>query len=293
MTPEDEMIIEHDTIELRRPILMAAFKGWNDAGDAASFAASHIGRSWEAKRIASIDPEEFYDFQATRPQVELDEGLTRKISWPSNDFSAARLTGERDLIVLVGTEPNVRWRSFTKLILNVARRYDVSLVVTLGALLADVAHSRPVQITGTAIDPDLVARLNLQRSRYEGPTGIVGVLQDAFAKAGIQSASLWAAVPHYLAVSPNPKAALALVEKCTQLVGEPVAVDDLQRATAVYEEKVAEVVAQDEDVQAYVRLLEERDDKDAMEEMDPSRMPSGEDLAAEFERFLRNRGEEG
>jgi predicted ATP-grasp superfamily ATP-dependent carboligase len=165
-------------------------------------------------------------------------------------------------------------------------------VITLGALLADVAHSRPVQITGTAVDSDLVRRLNLQRSRYEGPTGIVGVLHDAFSKAGIDSASLWAAVPHYLAVTPNPKAALALVERATQLVGAAAEIDDLLRATNVYEERVTEMVAGDEDVQAYVHMLEERtDEQDGIEEMDPSQMPSGDDIAAEFERFLRDKGE--
>jgi proteasome assembly chaperone (PAC2) family protein len=279
--------------ELREPVMVAAFRGWNDAGDAASFAAQHLGRSWEARRLASIDPEEFFDFQAVRPQVQLVDGITRQIVWPSNDFWVAHPAGaRRDVLLLVGTEPNTRWRTFARLVAGVAKRHNVRLVVTLGALLADVPHSRPVQITGTAADADLVERLGLRRSRYEGPTGIVGVLHDSLSQSGIASASLWAAVPHYLAVSPNPKAALALVEKTVELVGVGAPLDELSRATAAYEEQVSEMVADDEDVQAYVRLLEERVDERAREEIDPSKLPSGDALADELERFLRDRGGE-
>jgi proteasome assembly chaperone (PAC2) family protein len=283
------MITQHTTVELRDPILVAAFHGWNDAGDAATFAATHLGRVWSASKIASIDPEEFYDFQAVRPQVLLEDGETRHISWPTNEFSAAVLPGAaHDVLLLVGTEPNLRWRTFTDLVVGVAKSHGVSLVITFGALLADVPHSRPVQITGTAVDPEVIKRLNLYRSRYEGPTGIVGVLHDAFGKAGIPSASLWAAVPHYLAVSPNPKAALALVEKATELIGVPADIDELTRATAAYEDRVSEIVSTDDDVQAYVKLLEERTDEDDV--MDTGEIPSGEDLAAELERFLREQG---
>ena len=289
----DQKITHHTEVELRHPILIAAFRGWNDAGDAASFAASHLGRVWSATEFASIDPEEFYDFQAVRPQVELVDGLTRKVTWPSNEFMGAKLSGAaQDVIMLVGTEPNLRWRTFSNLIVEVAKAHEVGLVLTLGALLADVPHSRPVQITGTAVDTELIKRLDLQRSRYEGPTGIVGVLHEAFAKADIDSASLWAAVPHYLAVTPNPKAALALVERATKLVGAPAEIDDLQRASMVYEERVTEMVAGDEDVQEYVKMLEDRsDEQQDLEEMDPSQMPSGDDIAAELERFLRDKGE--
>lgn len=279
--------------ELREPVMVAAFRGWNDAGDAASFAAQHLGRSWEARRLASIDPEEFFDFQAVRPQVQLVDGITRQIVWPSNDFWVAHPAGaRRDVLLLVGTEPSTRWRTFARLVAGVAERHDVRLVVTLGALLADVPHSRPVQITGTAADADLVERLGLRRSRYEGPTGIVGVLHDSLSQSGIASASLWAAVPHYLAVSPNPKAALALVEKTVELVGVGAPLDELTRATAAYEEQVSEMVADDEDVRAYVKLLEERVDERAREEIDPSKLPSGDALADELERFLRSRGDE-
>jgi proteasome assembly chaperone (PAC2) family protein len=280
--------------KLREPVMVAAFRGWNDAGDAASFAAQHLGRSWRAERIASIDPEEFFDFQAVRPQVRLVDGITRKISWPANEFWVAHPPeASRDALILVGTEPNTRWRTFAGLVAAVAQHHEVQMVITLGALLADVPHSRPVQITGTAADAELVDRLGLRRSRYEGPTGIVGVLHDSFATSGIASASLWAAVPHYLAVTPNPKAALALVEKTVELVGLSAPVDDLARATAVYEQQVSEMVAGDEDVQAYVKLLEERADERAREEIDPAQLPSGDALAAELERFLRDRNQDG
>jgi proteasome assembly chaperone (PAC2) family protein len=290
----DPAITEHMQAKLRSPVLVAAFKGWNDAGDAASFAASHLGRVWSAKKCASLDPEEFYDFQAVRPQVRLEDGLTRRISWPENDFWAADLPDmDRDALILVGTEPNLRWKSFSDLIVKIADHYGVGMVLTFGALLADVPHSRPVHITGTAADERLVERLNLQRSRYEGPTGIVGVLHDAFGRAGIDSASLWAAVPHYLAVNPNPKAALALVNKATELIGARADVEELERATTVYEERVTEMVSSDEDVQAYVKLLEERADQRQADEIGTEELPSGDALAAELENFLRNRPEGG
>ena len=284
----EHFLVEEETPELRTPIMVAAFRGWNDAGDAATYAAAHLARAWSARRFASVDPEEFYDFQAVRPEVELVGGETRKITWPANELSAASPNGsEHDVIVLVGTEPNMKWRTFSDMIVEVAKRYDVRLMITFGALLADVSHARPVPITGTAVDSALIQKLNLTRSRYEGPTGIVGVLHEAFARASIPSASLWAAVPHYLAVSPNPKAALALVERATELIGVSVEIDELARASQVYEERVSEMVATDEDVQAYVRQLEERaDDRENEDEI-----PSGEDLAQELERYLRERGQ--
>jgi proteasome assembly chaperone (PAC2) family protein len=283
------MITNHQEVELRSPILLAAFRGWNDAGDAASFAATHLGRTLAAEKIASIDPEEFYDFQAVRPEVRLVDGIKREINWPANEFWASRGHAGHDLLLFVGTEPNLRWRMFSELVVGVARKYGVQLVVTFGALLADVAHSRPVPITGTAADPALVERLGLTRSGYEGPTGIVGVLNDAFGKNGIDSASLWAAVPHYLAVTPNPKAALALIRKATELIGVDAETQELERATAAYEKRVSEMVAGDEDVEAYVKLLEQRTDNQALEEIDPSKLPSGDALAAELERYLRDK----
>jgi predicted ATP-grasp superfamily ATP-dependent carboligase len=290
MSHPEDLITEHTDVKLRSPVLVAAFSGWNDAGDAATFAVRHLGRVWSAQRIASIDPEEFFDFQAVRPQVRLVDGLTRKIEWPANDLWSAQIGDARhDVLLFVGTEPNTRWRSFTNLVVHLARKHDVRLLITFGALLADVPHSRPVPITGTAVRPELVEQLGLQRSRYEGPTGIVGVLHNTFMEAGLDSASLWAAVPHYLAVNPNPKAALALVEKATSLIGVPVDIGDLTRAAAAYDKQVSELVAGDEDVQAYVRLLEQRVDEGSVDAIDPARLPSGDALAAELESFLRQR----
>lgn len=291
MTDSSRFVEWHEEISLRAPVLIAAFKGWNDAGDAASFAAEHLSRVWDAERVASIDPEEFYDFQAVRPQVELIDGVTRKITWPSNEFHAAKLNGAPgDALLLLGTEPSHRWRTFSELVVDIAEKHDVSLVITLGSLLADVPHSREVPITGTAGDQDLIDSLGLQRSRYEGPTGIVGVLHDACARRGIGSASLWAAVPHYLAVSPNPKAALALVDKTVSLVKAPADIGELERASAVYEERVSEIVASDEDVAGYVTLLEERaDERDDSDEIDIADLPTGDALAEELEKYLRDR----
>lgn len=282
-----ESVERHDEIVLHEPVLIAAFRGWNDAGDAATFAATHLSRVWGGQRIASLDPEEFYDFQTVRPNVHLMDGVTREITWPANEFWAAR-AGDRDVLLLIGTEPNLRWKTFSKMIVSEAKRHGVNFVVTLGALLADVPHSRDVPITGTAADSGLVERLGLARSRYEGPTGIVGVLHDAFGRERIDSASLWAAVPHYLAVTPNPKASLALVRQASELVGVDAPVEDLERATTSYENRVTEIVAGDEDVQAYVTALEERAD-----EIDTSELPSGDALAAELENFLRQRNQGG
>jgi proteasome assembly chaperone (PAC2) family protein len=291
MASEPDPIQFHDRAELRSPMLIAAFRGWNDAGDAASFAAEHLVRTWGGKKLASLDPEEFFDFQAVRPQVHLIDGVTRAISWPANEFYAATLEGaSHDALILIGTEPNTRWRRFSSLILEVAASHDVGMVISLGSLLADVPHSRPVPITGTAADPELIESLGLRRSRYEGPTGIVGVLHSAFADAGVGSASLWAAVPHYLAITPNPKAALALVDKASELVGFDADTSSLQRATAGYERRVEELVSSDDDVQEYVRLLEQRMDENRAA-IDEAEIPSGEALAQELERFLRERND--
>src|SRR5438445_2025421 len=228
-----------DRPRLRRPLLLAAFEGWNDAADAASTAVRYLGERWQARSFASIDPEDFYDFSSTRPQVRLADGLTREIVWPTTELSAAALPGaDRDVIVLLGIEPELHWRTFCTELVDVARALDVEMVVTLGALLADVPHSRPVRVTGTAADPELVRKLGFERSRYEGPTGIVGVLHDAFNKAQVPPASLWAAVPHYVAATPSPKAALALVQRAAGLLRSSVITTDLEIAAASYERQV-------------------------------------------------------
>lgn len=274
---------------LRRPVLIAAFEGWNDAGDAASTAARYIATEWGARRIASIDPEEFYDFTVVRPDVRLVDGLTRHIDWPDNEVATAATTSDtRDVVFLHGIEPQLKWRTFTEQVMTLAKALDIELAVTLGALLAEVPHTRPVHVTGTAADEGLVHRLGLERSRYEGPTGIVGVLHDAFNKAGIPSASLWATVPAYVAKTPSPKGALALVRRASGLLDEHVDITSLQIAAAAYERQVSEVVAEDEDVSAYVRSLEESDDAERSAGH-PSRLDQvgGDALAAEVERFLR------
>ena len=265
-------------------MLVAAFRGWNDGAQGASLAASFLAQAWQARRFADVDPEEFFDFQAVRPHVALEDGITRRISWPETVFYHAAVPGkERDAVLVLGFEPNLRWRTFTAEIVELARELGVELVVTLGALLADVPHTRPAPVTGSATDPKLVEELGLAASRYEGPTGIVGVLHDACRQAGVPSASLWAAVPHYASLASSPKAALALCTRLGNLLDVELALDDLERAAEAYERQVSEAVASDEDTEAYVRELERR--RDALgEELD---VPSGETLAAELTRFLR------
>jgi len=274
--------------ELDRPVLIAAFRGWNDGAQGASLAGGYLAKIWNAQEFASIDPEGFYDFQATRPTVSLVDGITRRIDWPENAFYSATPAGlDRGAMLLLGVEPNLRWRQFTGLIVDLAREQKVELVVTLGALLADVPHTRPSPVTGTATDPELVERLGLQTSRYEGPTGIVGVLHDAFREASIPSVSLWAAVPHYVSLAPSPRAALALCQRLGDLLETQVDTAELDQAVAAYTERVTEAVATDEETAEYVQELERR-----AEMIDENDIPSGESLAAELTRFLRERDEE-
>jgi predicted ATP-grasp superfamily ATP-dependent carboligase len=265
-------------------VLVAAFRGWNDGAQGASLAASFLAQSWQARRFADIDPEEFFDFQATRPHVALEDGLTRRINWPETAFYHAAIPGtDRDAVLSLGIEPNLRWRTFSEEVVSLAQDLGVELVVTLGALLADVPHTRPAPVTGSASDPKLVEELGLAPSRYEGPTGIVGVLHDACRRAGLPSASLWAAVPHYASLAASPKAALALCERLAGLLGTQFELRDLERASEAYEQQVSEAVASDEETESYVRDLEAR--RDALgEQLD---VPSGETLAAELTRFLR------
>jgi proteasome assembly chaperone (PAC2) family protein len=275
---------------LRAPAMICAFKGWNDAGDAASSALTFLATELGAERFATIDPEEFYDFQTTRPQIRLTEGLTREITWPAVELYEARIPrAPRDLILVAGSEPSMRWKTFSRTITDVAEVLGTQLVVTLGSLLADVPHTRPTHITGLASDPSLVERLGLTSSSYEGPTGITGVLHTACQDAGIPSASLWAAVPHYIAAAPNPKAALALVRRLEGLVGVTVDASSLEEASVDYERQVSRAVQSDPDVQAFVERLEEASE-DEDDDPDTSELPSGDALARDFQRFLRQRG---
>lgn len=271
---------------LERPVLIAAFRGWNDGGQGASLAGAYLARAWAAQEFASIDPESFYDFQATRPLVSLVDGHTRRIEWPENQFFHAALPGAgRDAIILLGVEPNLRWRTFAGLVTSVAREFRVELVITLGSLLADVPHTRPSPVTGSATDPDLIDQLGLQASQYEGPTGMVGVLHDACANAGLKSASLWAAVPHYVSLTPSPRAAKALVDRLGDLLGADVDTAELDEAAESYAQQVSEAVATDDETAAYVHDLERRIDEFA----DDADLPSGESIAAELTKYLRDR----
>jgi proteasome assembly chaperone (PAC2) family protein len=277
------------TPKLRRPVLVAAFRGWNDGGQGASLAAGYLAKEWGGARFAEIDPESFYDFQATRPHVSLEDGMTRKLDWPDNAFFHAEIPGTgRDAVILLGTEPNLRWKTFSSLVIGLAEDLDVERVVTFGSLLADVPHTRPAPVTAAATDETLMEELGLEPSRYEGPTGIVGVLLDACRRESITSLSLWAAVPHYVSLAPSPRAALALVRRFGELMEIDVDVSDLETAADEYAEQVSEAVSADADTAAYVEELERRVDMLSAEE----ELPSGDTLAAELTRFLREREEQ-
>jgi proteasome assembly chaperone (PAC2) family protein len=280
-----------DPPELRSPVLVAAFAGWNDAASAATTALEAVAVSLEAERIAEIDPEEFYDFQVTRPTIRMTEGQAREVDWPANNvFAAVAPAAERDLVLVAGVEPNLRWRTFAEAVIEAAERLEVEMVVTLGALLADVAHTRAVPITGLASDPDLVERLSLSRSNYEGPTGIVGIVHDACRRRGLTSASLWAAVPHYVAAVPNPKAALALLRRLEGFTGIAIEASELEEAMGRFETQVDRAVAANPEIEELVRRLEAEQVDDA--ELDIGDVPSGDAIAQDFQRFLRQRSDE-
>jgi proteasome assembly chaperone (PAC2) family protein len=287
-------VIWRERPELREPVLVCAFKGWNDAGEAATAALAYIRGSFDAHEVARIDPEEFYDFTAVRPTVKVgDEGM-REIEWPENSFAVAPVLGaEGDLVMLEGVEPSLRWRRFTEDIVSTARELGVSMVITLGALLADVPHSRPVAITGITSDETLVERLGFEPPSYSGPTGIVGVLQRACADEGLPAVSLWASVPHYVAASPNPKVALALVRAFEGTTGLAVDGGELEEAAEDYERQVTAAVASDPEVRAFVEQLETRmDDHTAENPPDEGELPSADTIARDFQKFLRQRGPE-
>ncbi len=277
----------HDRPPLNRPVLITAFEGWSDAGDAATSAVEYLADQWDAAPIASIDAEEFFDFTATRPRVELDQFDERQIVWPGNEFSAASPSGlDHDVVLMLGTEPQLRWKTFCRHITEAAEVLDVSMVITLGALLAEVPHTRPTSVMGSSSDPDVASRFNLNPSRYQGPTGITGVLHTWCRDAGLPSASMWAAVPSYVPGAPSPKATLALVQRVGTMLGAPVEVDDLQLATLSYEQQLDDLVREDEETVAYLNQLEERYDNEDDE------FPTGVSLVEEVERFLRDQRNE-
>jgi proteasome assembly chaperone (PAC2) family protein len=304
-----------DEPTLHRPTVIAAFTGWNDAGDAASNALRHLVEQWQARPLAEIDPEEFTDFATVRPHVRLPDGRTRAIVWPTVGVWSASVPGG-DVVLVLGPEPALRWRLFTEQVVGIAERFDASMVITLGALFADVAHTRAVQIIGTATEPDVIERFDLQRSRYEGPTGIVGVLHDACLRNDLRSLSLWAAVPAYASQFPSPKAALALVERACSMLGSPAPVAGLAAQSAEYDRKVGALVDADDDLSGYVQRLEsmadlgydideddvlgvDDDDDDDLDDeatfgaaagAEGAAELDGDELMAELERFLRDQG---
>ncbi|MFJ4582898.1 PAC2 family protein [Streptomyces echinatus] len=270
--------------ELIDPVMVAAFEGWNDAGDAASTAVAHLEREWKGEVFAALDAEDYYDFQVNRPTVFMDGGV-RKITWPTTRLSVVRVGGEkpRDLVLVRGIEPSMRWRSFCNELLGFAHELGVELVVVLGALLGDTPHTRPVPVSGVTSDPDLAQRMDLEETKYEGPTGIVGVLQEACTHAGVPAVSLWAAVPHYVSQPPNPKATLALLNRLEDLLDLRIPQGELPEDARAWQVGVDQLAAEDSEVAEYVQTLEEARDTAELPEA------SGEAIAREFERYLRRR----
>ncbi|HEY8082484.1 MAG TPA: PAC2 family protein [Solirubrobacterales bacterium] len=284
----DSLTWESDVPQLRDPILVCTFQGWNDAAGAASTALGAVAASFDTELIADVDPEDYFDFQVTRPTIELTEGQTTRIEWPQNQLFAVRIPeADRDLILLDGTEPNLRWRTFSETIATAADTLGVEMVITMGALVAEVSHTLPVPITGLASDEELVADLELQRSSYEGPTGIVGVLHDCCRQLGMTSASLWAAVPHYVAAIPNPKAALALVRRLEGLTGIAVDAGELEVETASYEEQIGRAIAANPEIADLVERIEAQQVEQLGADTDD--LPSADTIAREFQNFLQRR----
>ncbi len=283
---------------LTDPVLIVAFAGWNDAGGAATHAAQFLVQQLQARRFAGIDPEEFYNFSEVRPHVRLRDGLYREITWPANDFFSSGATILlRGLVIGIGIEPHLKWKTYSAAILDLAKQCGVRLVLTLGALLADVAYSRPVRVAGFASDPSLASRLQLTSSRYEGPTGIVGVFNDACRRSGITSASFWANVPHYISAAPNPKAALALVNRVETFLHFTIDTTELQNQSFAFDAKVSQAIAENPQMAAYVRQLEARDQEEGLD-VEPAPAPkgnggnghaNGKDMEEELQRFLRQR----
>lgn len=278
---------------LRNPILIAAFEGWNDAADAASGAVEHLELTWDATELAEVDSDDYYDYQVNRPTVRLVDGVSREIEWPATRLSVCSPPGgDRDVVLLAGIEPNMRWRAFCAELLEVMDQLHVQTVVMLGALLADTPHTRPVPVSGTAYSSEAAERYNLEQTRYEGPTGITGVLQDECVRAGIPAISFWAAVPHYVSQPPNPRATIALLRRVEEVLDIEVPLGELPAQAEQWEEAVSEMVTEDEEIAEYVQTLEERGDA----ETDVNELMSkvdGDALAAEFERYLRRRGQGG
>src|SRR5262245_24694691 len=275
---------------LRRPVLLLAFAGWNDAAESATNACRFLRQAWNGQPLATLDSEEFYHYGLQRPQVRFKTGTTeREIIWPDTEFSVCTPTAmSRDVLIGIGSEPHLRWKTYCRTVLELARELEVGLIVTMGALLAEVPHTRPVRLTGFATDPELATLLRVRPTRYEGPTGIVGVLSSIARAAGLATASLWANVPHYISAVENPRATLALVHGVNRLLDGPIDVRELEEAGAQFDAQLAEVLAQNRKVATYVRKLEARDvEADELPRESPGELPSAQDLVAEIERFMR------
>ena len=284
----------HQIPALRNPIMVMAFSGWNDAGEAATGAIDHLLGAWQNEAndvvpelIADIESEEFYDFQVNRPHIFIDESLIRKISWPTTEIYGLTLPSfDRDLVVVKGVEPSLRWKSFTRELLDLADDLEVSLIVTLGSMLADVPHTRPIGVSGSGAHPELAQRLGVEVSRYEGPTGILGIIGDGCTRRGIDAVSLWAAIPHYASSSPSPKASLSLINSLEDFLDIEIPSADLPEAAEEWEKDVTDMATEDSDIAEYVKALE--DSKDAAELPDVS----GDSIAKEFERYLKRRSKD-
>ena len=271
--------------KLTDPVVVAAFEGWNDAGDAATGAVEHLELIWDATPLAALDPDDYYDFQVNRPTVTHVDGVSRRIEWPTTRISVARPSGSaRDIVLLRGIEPNMRWRGFCEELIELCKEMEVSTVITLGALLADTPHTLPVPVTGTSYDAESAERWGLETSRYEGPTGIVGVFQNACVQAGLPAVSFWAAVPHYVSQPPAPKATVALLQRVDEVLEVRVPLGALPEQGEEWVRTVSEMASEDEEVIEYVRALEEK-----ATQIDLSQA-SGEAIAKDFERYLRRRG---
>jgi|SRR5882757_6424830 len=270
--------------ELTDPIVIGAFEGWNDAADAATAAVEHLELIWDARPLAALDPDDYYDFQVNRPSVSMVEGVTRRLTWPTTRFSVCRPPeSDRDIVLMRGIEPNMRWRAFCDEILEVFRELKVEMVVGLGALLADTPHTRAVPVTGSSYDAESATRFGLEESRYEGPTGILGVFQDACVRDGIPAITFWAAVPHYISQSPHPKASLALLQRVEEVLDIPVPLGALPDQAQDWQRLVDEMASEDDEVAEYVRSLEQKAGESELAQT------SGETIAREFERYLRRR----
>jgi proteasome assembly chaperone (PAC2) family protein len=277
-----------DLPQLNDPVVVVAFEGWNDAGDAATGAVEHLELNWDATPLAALDPEDYYDFQVNRPTVSLIDGVSRRIEWPTTRISVARPpNSERDVVLIRGIEPNMRWRGFCDELIAILTELDVQIVVALGALLADTPHTRPTPVTGSAFDQDSARAYGLEASRYEGPTGILGVFQDACVQAGLPAISFWAAVPHYVSQPPSPRATVALLQRVEEVLEMAVPLGALPQQADDWVKTVDEMANEDEEIVEYVRSLEER-----ATEVDLSQA-NGDTIAREFERYLRRRGASG